>query len=86
MSRKASLLSQFLKNGRKQPFFLFPTCSGFWVCEGTLPQFHTHAAQAYEIATFFLFYRGIFATQKSKPLFFSVSIALAPAVRPDDGV
>ncbi|KXV61899.1 hypothetical protein AD948_00185, partial [Acetobacter senegalensis] len=34
---------------------------------------------------FFLFYRGIFATQKSKPLFFSASTALAPAVRPDDG-
>ncbi|KXV21650.1 hypothetical protein AD933_00855, partial [Acetobacter malorum] len=25
----------------------------FFECEGTLPQFHTHAAQAHEIATFF---------------------------------
>lgn len=42
-----------MENGRKQPFFLFPACSGFFGCEGTLPQFHTHAAQTYEIATFF---------------------------------
>lgn len=44
-----------------------------------------HPSYPYEIAAFFSFYRGIFATQKSKPLFFSASTALAPAVRPDDG-
>ncbi|MGF1277775.1 hypothetical protein [Acetobacter pasteurianus] len=74
-----------MENGRKQPFFLFPACSGFCVCEGTLPQFHTHTLYAYEIEGFFLFYRGIFAKQKSKPLFFSDFGSLAPAVRPDDG-
>ncbi|NHN89473.1 hypothetical protein [Acetobacter conturbans] len=74
-----------MENGRKQPFFLFPVCPGFGACVGTLPQFHMHTPYAYEIAKFFSFYRGIFAKQKSKPLFFSDFGSLAPAVRPDDG-
>jgi len=56
------------------------------VCEGTLPQFHTHPSDAYEIEGFFLLYRGIFAKQKSEPLFFFEFRSLAAALRHDDGV
>lgn len=57
----------------------------FWVCEGTLPQFHTHPSDAYEIEGFFLLYRGIFAKQKLKPLFFFEFRSLAATLRHDDG-
>lgn len=79
-------MSRVLKNGRKQPFFCFPLCPGFFECEGTLPQFHMHTPYAYEIEGFFLLYRGIFAKQKSEPLFFFEFRSLAAALRHDDGV
>lgn len=49
LSRRMAAFFPFLSR-----FCLFFVLSG--VCEGTLPQFHMHAAQAYEIAAFFLLF------------------------------